>query len=54
MNALKNSVVTAVALLATTTWSAQPIPTVNLVGRPVPEIDSLPAGSLPRTRRAGP
>ena len=44
MNILKTSVVSTLALLITTAWAAEPTPTVNLVGRPVPEIDSLPEG----------
>lgn len=44
MNVLKTLAVSTVALLATTSWAAVPTPTVNLVGRPVPEIDSLPEG----------
>ena len=44
MNVLETAVVGASALLATTPWAAEPTPTVNLVGRPVPELDSLPEG----------
>ena len=44
MNILKTSVVSTLALLITTAWAAEPTPTINLVGRPVPEIDSLPEG----------
>ena len=44
MNVLKIAIVNALALLVSTPWAAEPAPTVNLVGRPVPEIDSLPEG----------
>ena len=44
MNVLKPSVVSILALLATTSWAAEPTPKVNLVGRPVPQIESLPEG----------
>ncbi len=44
MNVLKTAVVSTVALLAATVWAAEPTPAVNLVGRPVPEIESLPDG----------
>jgi thiosulfate dehydrogenase len=33
-----------IALLAALAWAAEPTPTVSLIGRPVPEIDSLPEG----------
>ena len=35
------------ALLAATPWAAEPVPKVNLVGRPATEIDNLPE---PRSR----
>jgi thiosulfate dehydrogenase len=39
------AVLSAWALLVTPTpWAAEPTPTVNLVGRPVPQLDSLPEG----------
>ena len=44
MNVLKTAAVSAWALLAATPWAAEPVPKVNLVGRPVAEIDSLPEG----------
>ena len=44
MNILKFSVVSALALLATTPFAAEPTPKVNLVGRAVPEIESVPEG----------
>ena len=44
MNFLQSAVVSTMALLTATSWAAEPVPTVNLVGRPVPEIDSLPEG----------
>ncbi|MCY7314122.1 MAG: c-type cytochrome [Rubrivivax sp.] len=44
MNVLKTFVVTILALLATAPWAAEPRPAVNLIGRPVPQIESLPEG----------
>lgn len=44
MNFLKTAVVSSLALLAATVWTAEPTQAVNLVGRPVPQIDSLPEG----------
>ncbi len=44
MNIVKTLVVSNLALLAATSWAAVPTPAVNLVGRPVPDIDSLPEG----------
>lgn len=45
MNIRKTAIVGVWAVLVTTaSWAAEPIPTVNLVGRPVPKLDSLPEG----------
>lgn len=44
MNVLKTVVAIGLALLPATLSAAEPTATVNLVGRPVPEIDSLPEG----------
>lgn len=45
MSMLKAAVISSLAWLMTTTvFAAEPTPTVNLVGRPVPQIDSLPEG----------
>ena len=44
MNLLKTAVVCTLALSAATPMAAEPAPKVSLVGRPVPEIDSLPEG----------
>ena len=44
MNVLKIALVSSFALLAATAWAAEPPPKVSLVGRLVPEIDSLPDG----------
>lgn len=44
MNVVKTIVASTLALLAAAPWAAVLAPTVNLVGRPVPEIDSLPEG----------
>ena len=41
---LKPAVFGVFALLAVDSWAAEPTPKVNLVGRPAPEIDSLPGG----------
>ena len=34
----------ALLLMHAIPWAAEPMPPVNLVGRPVPQIDSLPEG----------
>lgn len=44
MNDPENEVVSSIALLAATVWAAEPPPKVSLIGRPVPEIDSLREG----------
>ena len=46
MNKLKTGIIGSLALLVTSTpWAVEPTtPTVNLVGRAVPQIDSLPDG----------
>jgi len=45
MHILKTAVMGAMTLLLTTTpWAEEPTPAVNLVGRAVPQIDSLPEG----------
>jgi thiosulfate dehydrogenase len=44
MNVAKTAVVSTLVFLATAPWAAEPTPAVNLVGRPVPEIDTLPEG----------
>lgn len=44
MNAFKTLAVITLALPAAISWAAVPTPTVNLVGRTVPEIDNLPEG----------
>lgn len=45
MNFFNTAVVSGMTLLPASAWTAEPTPTVNLVGRPVPQIDSLPEGS---------
>ena len=44
MNLIKTASACSFALLAATAWAAEPPPKVSLIGRPVPEIDSLPEG----------
>ena len=44
MNILKFAVVGTLALAPAFPWAAEPPPKVNLIGRPVPEINSLPEG----------
>ncbi len=44
MNLIKTAGACSVGLLAATTWAAEPPPKVSLIGRAVPEIDSLPEG----------
>lgn len=36
--------VLTLALMAASAWAAEPPPAINLIGRPVPEIDNLPEG----------
>jgi len=36
--------VLTLALMAASAWAAEPLPAINLIGRPVPEIDNLPEG----------
>ena len=44
INVLKIVLASASASLAATSWGVEPVPKFNLVGRPVPQIDSLPEG----------
>jgi thiosulfate dehydrogenase len=45
VNILVSACAGSLALLATTTaWAAEPTPSVNLVGRPVPQVNDLPEG----------
>jgi|GEM_PF-6057284 len=45
MNMLKNGLlIVGLLLMPATPWAAEVTPPVNLVGRPVPQIDSLPEG----------
>ena len=44
MNVLNTAVLTVLALVAATPWAAEPTPKVNLIGRPAPDINSLPEG----------
>jgi thiosulfate dehydrogenase len=36
--------VLTLALMAASAWAAEPLPAINLIGRPVPEINNLPEG----------
>ena len=44
MNVFNIAVVSTLGLLTAYAWAAEPTPKISLVGRPVPEIDSLPEG----------
>jgi len=54
MTILQTAAVGTLALLVTTTpWATEPTPTINLVGRAVPQIDSLPDGPYRAMVRQG-